>query len=101
MIEGLYINQGIYADFPDTSAAYENVYSVYWNNPKFEDIRYDLDCAILQAFAEYEKQGFIYGFRKAIELLELEKSPLSDTNTSESKPKPKSRLDNMIITAIG
>ena len=90
MIEAIYnefVREGDYSDLPEATQARDNTYNLYWDNPKFEDIRHELDAAIGQSDCASEKQGFIYGFKKAMELFsQNEKAPYSATNTTEGNP---------------
>ena len=90
MIEAIYNDfrsKGDYSDLPEATQARDNTYNLYWDNPKFEDIRHELDGAIGQSDCASEKQGFIYGFKKAMELFsQNEKAPYSATNTTEGNP---------------
>ncbi len=75
MIEELYndfVEKGDYLDLPETKEASGKVYDIYWDNPNFEDVRRNLENAISNNAIMYEKQGFIYGFKKAMELFERE-----------------------------
>lgn len=71
MIEDIcdnWIKKGDYTDLPAKQKADNDTYNVYWDKPEFSDIRYELESAISQAEVECEKQGFIYGFKKAMEM---------------------------------
>lgn len=75
MIETMYndlLERGEYTDLPETVEASRNTYALYWDNPKFEDIRYELENAIGQESIMREKQSFIYGFKKAMEIFSKE-----------------------------
>ena len=71
IIEGLYdkwVEEGKYTDLPSTLEATKNTYNFYWDKPEFENTRLDFENAISRATMEFEKQGFIYGFKKAMEM---------------------------------
>lgn len=80
MIEDIYnefVRKGDYLDLPETMKASDTTYKTYWGNPKFENDRFMIESAIRQECIANERQGFIYGFRKAMELFsQNEKSPL-------------------------
>ncbi len=80
MIEDIYnefVRKGDYLDLPETMKASDTTYKTYWGNPKFENDRFMIESAIRQECIANERQGFIYGFRKAMELFsQKEKSPL-------------------------
>lgn len=49
MIEAIYndfISKGDYSDLPEATQARDNTYNLYWDNPKFEDIRHELDAQL-------------------------------------------------------
>lgn len=62
--------KGEYEDLPAKREASEAVYALYWNKPEFKDIQAELEDTISQSASESEKQGFILGFNKAMEILE-------------------------------
>lgn len=62
--------KGEYEDLPAKREASEAIYTLYWNNPEFKDVRAELENAISQSELESERQGFILGFNKAMEILE-------------------------------
>lgn len=90
MIEAIYnefVRKGDYLDLPETMKASDTTYKTYWDNPKFENDRFMIESAIRQECIANERQGFIYGFKKAMELFsQNEKAPYSATNTTEGNP---------------
>lgn len=48
----------------------KKIYNIYWNDERFDNIKYDLDWAIFEAEIANEKQGFVLGFKKAVEMFE-------------------------------
>lgn len=52
--------------------ATEEVYEVYWNDARFNDVRFDLEEKIIQVICLRERQGFVTGFEYAVELLSKE-----------------------------
>ena len=69
-IRDAFYEAGAYKDFPETKEARKAVYDFYWNDPKFESVRTKLDFVIGRSEATCEMQGFVFGFRKALEMLE-------------------------------
>lgn len=69
-IRDAFYEAGAYKDFPETKEARKAVYDFYWNDPKFESVRTELDFVIGRSEATCEMQGFVFGFRKALEMLE-------------------------------
>jgi len=59
-----------YENFKDSDEAYNDVYKLFWNNKAFENVRFDLEDSISKTVILFEKQGFILGFKKAMDLLE-------------------------------
>ena len=62
-------------DIPSTKEiekASEEVYEVYWNDARFNDVRFDLEKKITQEICLRERQGFVTGFEYAVELLSKE-----------------------------
>lgn len=45
------------------------VYEFYWNDTRFADVKSELENKIAQECALRERQGFIVGFERAVELL--------------------------------
>ena len=90
MIEAIYnefVRKGEYSDLPETMRASDTTYKTYWGNPKFENDRFMIESAIRQECIANERQGFIYGFKKAMELFsQNEKALYSATNTTEGNP---------------
>jgi len=64
------LNDDSFTDSKEAKKADEKVYKLFWDNELFLKVRLDLDAAITEAEWRYEKQGFILGFKKAIELFE-------------------------------
>ena len=63
----------------------DEVYGLYWDNPKFFDVRCDLEEKILKRAVLMEQNGFIYGFKCAVGMLcdyaENKKVPATDQST--------------------
>lgn len=62
-------------EIPDTEEAKNassELYALYWNDAKFSDIRFELETLIFRRVYLHEKQGFLAGFRYALELLSEE-----------------------------
>lgn len=58
-----------YTETAELTAAKEKVYSLYWNDKRFKDIMLKMEQAILDYETEAQIQGFTFGFKKALELL--------------------------------
>lgn len=42
----------------------EKIHNLYWNDERFENIKYDLDWTILEDEVANEKQGFIWALKR-------------------------------------
>lgn len=67
-----------YSETDETIKAKETIYSLYWNDNQFDNIRNDLEDAISQYGFKAEDQGFTYGFNTAIEIFNYFISAISD-----------------------
>lgn len=64
------LNEDSFTGSKEAEEVDKKIYKLFWNNKLFSEIRFDLDGAITEAEDAYKKQGFILGFKKAIELFE-------------------------------
>ncbi len=69
-ILGIFDDKELYNEnlVPEIKAVREKCTSLYWNNPTFEDIRFDLDMAEGRAFIYERRVGFLNGFMAAAKL---------------------------------
>lgn len=67
-----------YTETDKTIEAKEKVYSLYCNDNQFDNIQNDLDDAISQYGFKTENQGFICGFKTAIEIFDALISAIGD-----------------------
>ena len=69
----------------EINAVSDEIYGLYWDNPKFSDVRCDLEEKILRRAVLTEQNGFICGFKCAVEMLcdyaENKKVPATDQST--------------------
>ncbi len=59
-----------YVDFDETNKCFQKVSEYFDCDEKCADIGEELEVDIFALGAAFEKQGFIYGFKKAIEVLD-------------------------------
>lgn len=67
-----------YTETNETINAKEKVYSLYRNDNQFDNIKNDLDDTISQYGFKTENQGFICGFKTAIEIFDTLISAIAD-----------------------
>lgn len=59
-----------YEDFATLNKKTTKFYELIWDNNLFTDIKYDIENIVIGIIAETERQSFIYGFKKAIAMME-------------------------------
>ncbi len=64
--------KGEYEDLPETTTANDEVADFYFDNELFKDVRMKLEDLIYTAEFHFERQGFYYGFKVAMEMFEKE-----------------------------
>lgn len=58
-------------DFEEIKKTSQKVYEIYWDNNLFKEVKTDLETAIGESEAAYERQGFVLGFKEAIKAFGL------------------------------
>ncbi|MDO4301536.1 MAG: hypothetical protein Q4D26_09135 [Clostridia bacterium] len=71
-IYGNFVEDGEFTDFKETNKAFDEVSKYFKSEAKCVDISEELEKNTFALGAAFEKQGFIYGFKKAMEIFERE-----------------------------
>lgn len=67
-----FYSRGEYEDLPETIEISGKPTDLFFKDERFADIRYELEELIAQSESAFEKQGFYYGFKCAMEIFERE-----------------------------
>lgn len=68
----VFYNNDEYKELPKTIEARSDLYEFYTSYPGCAKITDELDSLIGAALCETEKQGFLFGFKKALEFMKEE-----------------------------